>query len=399
VPASKLTDDQIKLIETVVSTGDYIQALETLVNGKQLVDDNVLNQFAAISQRETTSKNYDAAAAIADLALQVSDAAHTETKIDLYIAAGQGFALSDRPKEAAWNYRHAVGLARSQNTIYRLPVALAMTAQLGDLSLKERISMLREAVEMAQRPESKTNDEDLWDLLGLYASFRRQVDNDDNATFESILRLVESTKLNAFHKRFANIAGLDNALLRERIRRNVILDDVDGEEVDHILNAIIERLSREPPGGEQTRPSTDVLMDRIIGKLPLRSMYTSLESLQNDLTGLSVLIHEFTHYWSMSGSLGGYLTELVTQLYVLRVTLDEFVKQRQGPAADDPEALGALHAFFEAGAKLQCMWLTWQPWMEGLAIFSEIDLDLTEASGEDLPLPVSMLLVALCCNA
>jgi hypothetical protein len=185
------------------------------------------------------------------------------------------------------------------------------------------------------------------------------------------------------------------SLVKDRARKSLVIDDVDDEDIEAVYGLLVTQLGRARSNRSGPRPFTDVLFDRVFGGLPIRKSYVSLETMAADLSGLSVLVHEFTHFWTLSGALGGYFSEIVVQLLHLRISLDLSAKETKGAAWRDTTAVAALRSYFESRAKLECLWRTWEPWMEGVALFSELDLDLTEPGGDDALLPVTMLLAAL----
>lgn len=408
-----LSDNQRELIKSVLARNKYEEALELLIDGKSIVDDEVLRQFICISEDEYSKGEYDQAALIADLALCVSDQSTTETKIDLHIAAGNGFALSNNEQIGRRHYKQAIDIARSNKTFYKIPIALS---NLGLLyreanQFSEAAEVFKEAVVLAQltqRPESQTSPV-FWNAFRFYAQSLRDMNIPDQEAVNRALGLVQADWLSYLCGCLGQTTGKDDDCsdmwIKAYSRYNIIIDVPDENLQDVIIelrNEVHQRAGTEP---KVYRENTSVLVDRVIGNISVEPVFLMLESLENDLRGTSTLVHEFTHYWSMSGSLGGYFSALVTELFILETTLDQAFGIRRMSNVDgmiiaDPtklfqqgEGLSALRAFLNSQAKFQCLWELWQPWVEGLAIFSEVEFALSKE--DDQMQPIAHLLLSL----
>lgn len=395
-----LTEQQVALFERVLACTKYGSAVELLDEHRPLVDDAFLANVATMSQRLLTQGKNESAAAIADLGSVFDDLASVPTRIELRIAAGQAFArqLAQSSQGSIHAYRTAVEVAEAAKTPYMVPLAKFMLGQFAraDGQLNEAIVLGRAAAVGALDPDSEVEPELFWNALALYRATLHQLDPHLSAleAMQSALALVPNQLLGEFRTRWQLPLSEDELLDRwagAKARAGVVVEGVDPYD-ENVLTAFTSAIYKSLARREETDPgaagrrvirySTNVLTDRIINQYPYFSTYVSRSALAKHLESLSILSHEFTHYWAFLGSLGGYFSAIALELRLL----SEFVAR---PAA--VEEVGAsparcAAAYHDARIKFRMLWETWRPWSEGLSLYAEMDLDLQESGMMTVPL-------------
>jgi hypothetical protein len=425
-----LSKDQDQLLDNLAKCTKYIDAFRLLHENKAFVDDAFL-RFLAISSREHYDDGeYEYAASIADLALTVGDQASTRTKIDLLIAAGQGWMHVPGYKQASIHaYSSAVQEAKEADTLYMVPLGKFVLGQharnVGYLS--EAKKLLRETIEGALEPESEVSQEIIWKSLPFYAAIVREIlfvpentltQDQEQRLLNEVLALLPSRllpELNAQWKLDASsidelwgMWGRAKALSGVTIKGFNPFDDAPA--MFSFLEAVRQQFQEREEGSSQLevglikRYSTNVLTDRVINHFPYFSVYVTRDALTRRPDSVSNVVHEFTHYWTFLGSLGGYFSALAVELWLLEKFLHSAFGLHRDPEAGSwrvsevssirsAAACGLLPALLNSQAKMQILWSIWRPWAEGLALFAEMDLDLKESG--DIVLPLTAFLAGL----
>ena len=399
-----LTDEQNSLFTRFLSSS-YGSAVELLDSHRPLIDDNFLAHVVEMSQRLWATGDYDNASSIADLGSCFDDLASVRTKIDLRLAAGNGFAGLEQFRQASRHaYEDAIKIADSARTPYKVPAARLVLGQFAsqDGSLDQARALLRAAAVGALDPASEVPRELFWAALKLYGAARPKPDTSLAASqaVDAMLVLVPRHLLDEFHTNF-KLKLSDQKLLEmwaeAKGAAGVIVDGIDPLDDDVIVPFVRSLYSALPAANEAgsgrssvspTRYSTNVLTDRVINRYPFFSSYVTREALADNPKALSILSHEFTHHWTFLGSLGGYFSAVALELRLLSefVTKPSLLEELKRELELDPKRVVA--AYDDAKVKLRRLWEIWRPWAEGLALFAEIDLDLLQSGPTTVPLTV-----------
>lgn len=399
--ATRLTPTQRQLLEQFGRLNDAKAALHLLRQRIDLVDDALLVVLLATVKQHLAEGDPGEAFALAEVAIAVDRRGSLPTRIDLAMAAAEAAAhRPGRERDAIAYYAAAVKLAEDGSTPYQVPLAKAMLGQFqrvaGDLETAR--ASFRDAVRGAVHPDARVTTEVLWNAVTLHMVVVRAIHlREPGATelastrraIEATLPLLPSTLVAEFNRRFSRPTDPDAPLdewARAKALSDVVVDDVDpfdGAVMPAFLRGMAERLDeRAPrhagPGGPVARYSTNVLTDRIINAFPYLTTYATRGALERYPESLSILAHEFTHHWTYLGSVGGYFSTIATELRLL-----------EREASDAPGIADRVRAgVADVRLKLHLLWEAWRPWAEGLALFTEMDLDLTESGDVGLPLTV-----------
>jgi hypothetical protein len=396
-----LRQEQSDLLDLVLSQTEFSRSLQLLLDNLLLVDDAFLQTMLQISLTKMASgrkmegpeaiEEYKQGAVVADLALCARENGLPATILDLYLTSADNYAnLPDREQTARSALGHAQELAKELRNPTRTAQALAGLAQLDlreNQNIDDSIDLLKQAVEFVQRDWSDADAPEVFrtliTLLGRSLHERRP------STAESeLLQLIQPE-----HRDGAmTLIGLDptdESTIQKWFRARAYLQiDFTGCPDDRWLDIahgarerLLDHVSNDYP---ILKPSTDVFVGRLMSQFPISRIHVWLETLESDPQAGAVLLHELTHYISFSSQLGFYATVLTAGLYVLETALRD-----RGIAIDDPAearagTMSARHArlltsFVTSEAKLRMLFQCWEPWMEGLALFSEVDLDLAES--------------------
>jgi hypothetical protein len=407
MPGSDLTHEQRQLFERFAAQTDYVDALNVLIDNKSLLDDRFLLNVVGQSQQLYVDGDYGSAATIADIGSTVDDLASTRTKIDLRIAAGQAFAklLPKWRAGATHAYASAVEVAEAASTPYMVPLAKFMLGQFArsDGSFEIALDFFQASVKCALLPQNEAPPDVLWAALKNYRATRLQLlrfefpelsaQEAGRRVLDEALRLLPASLVGEFRARWALSEDQDVMLERwaaANARTSIVIDGIDpfaGSHVLAIAGVMYELFDQREGGrpvvaGRTERSSTNVLTDRVINQYPYFSTWVTRDALGPYPASLSTVVHEFTHYWTFLGSLGGYFSALIIELRLLEI----YLQTKASATIEVRHRSRVSRAYRDSQTKLQMLWEVWRPWAEGVALFAEMDLDLAESGTSSLPL-------------
>lgn len=397
-------EEQGDLIDELLSATDYNQAIGLMEARRDLVDDELLRILLHIARNSFDQGHDEGAIDLCLIALHFANEADHKLRVDLMLLAAAACVRTDQSELAQGLYQQI--LREGDGSIFGHALALTMLGQLAERegSIDQAINYQSAALQLAQLEESGVSDRDLLNIWMLYSRAMIDAGVDPEQALE---RSVGSLQLDKVHVvvdqmvaqsespglPFPSLAVGDRAELeafwsRAYIRINFEISSLRSFELERIATVLREDLeiSEQQPG----RAGTNVLSDRAIMNLPMQRFYLTLATLNNELVGTATLLHEFVHFWNFNGSIGYYFSSLTAQQILLQVVLqvnggvdrgedDGVLAIRDAELLATPFGMHALQSYCEAQAKLLLFWLAWEPWGEGMALFTELDLDLTES--------------------
>lgn len=423
---AELTQDQLALLDAFEAARDYLSAFKLLTGASHLIDDNLLHFLNGWSREHYARSQFESAATIADLALLVGEQATVPTRIDLCISLGQSLSqLTGREDSAASAYQRAILESEQNETLYRRPLAKVMLAQfLQRANDPEGARRLLESVpKEVLSPQSEADEEVLWTAMRFYALATRDClfghgtvldDAQAERLVDEMLALVPASHVAAIPHRLGlgRSDDIEQRWAIAKAKTSIVVTDFHPGESDFLsfLQGMMEGFAkRNGPGPVPLTatklPNTSVLTDRVINQFPHFSVFITRSGVRRRPEAASIVVHEFVHYWTFLGSLGGYFSALAAELLLLDSILRHSFSLERGPGKDHwvvsegqsvanrASALRAVRRLTNFQKKVRLFWQAWRPWAEGLSLFAEIDLDLTESG--DILLPITAFLSGL----
>ena len=401
-----MTPAQVELLDSVLDCGEYADALSLLDENRALIDDELLHELLMHSAWQYEHENYETALALADLGVVVSESATPATRIDLCLAAANAqVGRKDYADSAAFLDR-AMNIAEDSGVGHHVPMILALSCQLALQSDENDAakSIALDAMKRAQDPASDLDDDEFFKILLTAARVLRDAGMPADDAAGSMLGSVTAENRARLPAKVRDVLGFETEWQRARIAWNVLLDESFEWSPLDVLREVTGRARKNAPPPPD-RPATNVFIDRVIGVLPMQPVMLTLDGLRRDLDGVATLVHEFVHYYALSGGLGAYFSTLTAGLYVVEAVLSAggaVMRSGEGRLRlPDTAVLSAtgqvqsfLQKFVDGQAKLECLWTMWEPWAEGLALFAELDMQITPSDDESLP-PTSMMLFGI----